>query len=63
MAVNRLCRYHSAQDRFHETVLIGAFTVFTYERHMYVALAIVVIAIVAVVSMVVLDIPLPFLNK
>jgi hypothetical protein len=37
--------------------------VFSYERHMYVALAIVVIAIVTVVSMVVLDIPVPFLNK
>jgi hypothetical protein len=37
--------------------------VFSYERHMYVALAIVVIAVVAVVSMVVLEIPIPFLSK
>jgi hypothetical protein len=36
---------------------------FSYERHMIVALAIAVIAIVAVVSIVVLDIPLPFLGK
>jgi hypothetical protein len=36
---------------------------FSYERHMIVALAIAVIAIVAVVSMVVLDIPLPFFAK
>jgi hypothetical protein len=36
---------------------------FSYERHMVVALAIAVIAIVAVVSMVVLGIPLPFLDK
>jgi hypothetical protein len=36
---------------------------FSYERHMYVALAIVVIAVVAVVSMVVLGIPLPFFEK
>jgi hypothetical protein len=36
---------------------------FSYERHMVVALAIAVIAIVAVVSIVVLDIPLPFLHK
>ena len=41
----------------------GTCTVFSYERHMYVALAVVVIAIVAVVSMVVLDIPIPFLSK
>jgi hypothetical protein len=36
---------------------------FSYERHMVIALAIAVIAIVAVVSIVVLDIPLPFLHK
>jgi hypothetical protein len=36
---------------------------FSYERHMVVALAITVIAIVAVVSIVVLGIPLPFLEK
>jgi len=36
---------------------------FSYERHMVIALAIAVIAIVAVVSIVVLDIPLPFLPK
>lgn len=36
---------------------------FSYERHMVVALAIAVIAIVAVVSIVVLGIPLPFLDK
>ena len=36
---------------------------FSYERHMVVALAIAVIAIVAVVSIVVLDIPLPFLAR
>jgi hypothetical protein len=36
---------------------------FSYERHMVIALTIAVIAIVAVVSIVVLDIPLPFLHK
>jgi hypothetical protein len=36
---------------------------FSYERHMVVALAIAVIAIVAVVSMVVMGVPLPFLEK
>ena len=36
---------------------------FSYERHMIVALAIAVIAIVTAVSIVVLDIPLPFLDK
>jgi hypothetical protein len=36
---------------------------FSYERHMVVALAIAVIAIVAVVSMVVMGIPLPFLEQ
>jgi hypothetical protein len=36
---------------------------FSYERHMVVALAIAVVAIVAVVSIVVLGIPLPFLDK
>ena len=36
---------------------------FSYERHMVVALTIAVIIIVAVVSMVVLEIPLPFLQK
>ena len=36
---------------------------FSYERHMVVALAIAVIAIVTVVSIIVLGIPLPFLKK
>jgi hypothetical protein len=36
---------------------------FSYERHMVVALAIAVIAIVAVVSMVVMGVPLPFFEK
>jgi hypothetical protein len=36
---------------------------FSYERHMVVALAIAVIAIVAVVSMVVMGVPLPFLER
>jgi hypothetical protein len=36
---------------------------FSYERHMVVALAIAVVAIVAVVSMVVMGVPLPFLEK
>jgi ABC-type enterochelin transport system permease subunit len=36
---------------------------FSYERHMVIALAIAVIAIVTVVSIVVLGIPLPFLDK
>jgi len=36
---------------------------FTYERHMIVALAIAIIAILSVVAIVVLDIPLPFLDN
>jgi hypothetical protein len=36
---------------------------FSYERHMVVALAIAIVAIVAVVSMVVMGIPLPFFQK
>jgi hypothetical protein len=36
---------------------------FSYERHMIVALAIAVIAIVAVVAIIVLDIRLPFLDN
>jgi len=45
------------------TLFSGACAVFSYERHMFIALAIVVIAIVTAVSIVVLDIPLPFLDK
>ena len=62
IAENGICRYHSSKDRSTRP-FSGACTVFSYERHMYVALAVVVIAIVAVVSMVVLDIPIPFLSK
>lgn len=36
---------------------------FSYERHMFVALVIAVVAIVTVVAIVVLDIPLPFLDN
>jgi hypothetical protein len=36
---------------------------FSYERHMIVALVIAVIAILSVVAIVVLDIPLPFLDN
>jgi ABC-type enterochelin transport system permease subunit len=36
---------------------------FSYERHMFVALAIAVVAIVTVVAIVVLGIPLPFLDN
>jgi hypothetical protein len=50
-------------EPFPQDLVSGTCTVFSYERHMYLALAIVVIAIVTVVSMVVLDIPLPFFNK
>jgi hypothetical protein len=35
---------------------------FSYERHMIVALVIAVVAILSVVAIVVLDIPLPFLD-
>ena len=36
---------------------------FSYERHMIVALVIAIIAILSVVAIVVLDIPLPFLDN
>ena len=62
IAENGLCHYHSGKDLC-ILPFSGACTVFSYERHMYVALAIAVIAVVAVVSMVVLDIPIPFLSK
>jgi hypothetical protein len=62
MAAGRRCHYHSPESA---TSLPdqGASIMFSYERHMVVALAIAVIAIVAVVSIVVLGIPLPFLDK